>query len=399
MLRFKPDSWLEGLMRPILMADPVAGLYFEAPAPDWRFAALAVLLLLLGVTALVPALRPLRPRMPAQHAVTVLGLLVTFYVWTFASGNSRYFSWGLLLVGPLSVMVTFMLPIGRGRRWVVVAVLLLIQGTALYFSYRPNPLSAVGMTESAAPLQASPLRDKPAVFLTASLQSYSVLVPLFHPESRWAHIAGQFNLLPGTTEWPRLQALLQSPLPIYVVVASGPGAVDAKRMLAGGRAHRLQGVLSHHGLVFSSAGCQMLLSALSNPDFIVSKGTLVQQGFWVCAVERESGQARNRVPASAATEAQPASAQAQALDAVEQRCPRFFPPGGGRGSLLPGVHDREYPASDVRLWVDRYGDVNFYYFGAADATTLGTVEEVRAGRFSLPCGKLPGRYAPFWQRP
>jgi hypothetical protein len=255
------------------------------------------------------------------------------------------------------------------------------------------------MTESAAPLQASPLRDKPAVFLTASLQSYSVLVPLFHPESRWAHIAGQFNLLPGTTEWPRLQALLQSPLPIYVVVASGPGAVDAKRMLAGGRAHRLQGVLSHHGLVFSSAGCQMLLSALSNPDFIVSKGTLVQQGFWVCAVERESGQARNRVPASAATEAQPASAQAQALDAVEQRCPRFFPPGGGRGSLLPGVHDREYPASDVRLWVDRYGDVNFYYFGAADATTLGTVEEVRAGRFSLPCGKLPGRYAPFWQRP
>jgi len=399
MLRFKPDGWLEGLLRPVLMVDPVGGLYFEVPSPDWRFAVLAVLMLVFGVTARVPPLRPLRPRMPPQHAVTALGLLVTFYVWTFASGNGRYFTWGLLLVGPLLVMAVFMLPLSRGRRWVVLALALLLQCTALYFSHIPNPLSTVQMTKSASPLQASPLRDKPAVFLTVALQSYSVLVPMFHPQSRWAHIAGQYNLLPGTTEWPRLQALLQSPLPMYVVVAAGPGAVDAQGMLAGPRARRVQGVLSHHGLVLSGTGCQMMVSALSNPGFIVSKDALGQQGFWACAVERESGHALSQVPAGAATEAQPVSAQAQALDAVEQRCPRFVPPGGGRGSLLPGVHDREYPASDVRLWVDRYGTVSFYYFGAADATTLGTVDDVRAGRFSLPCDKLPGRYVPFWQRP
>ena len=393
MLRFEPDGWLEGLLRPVLMVDPVGGLYFEVPAPDWRFALLAALMLVWGVRALA---LPLRPRMPSQHAVTSLGLLVTFYVWTFASGNGRYFSWGLLLVGPLLVMATFMLPVSRGRRWVALALMLLLQSVAMYFSYRPNPLSLVKMIDSPMPLQSSPLRDKPAVFITASVQSYAVLVPLFHPASRWAHIAGQYDVLPGTPEWPRLQALLQSALPIYLVVAVGPGALDAQGLLAGDRARRLRGILFHHGLSFSSAGCQMLASGLSSPDITVSDESLRRQGFAVCALAREPGHADGPAPAHLAPSA---SAETEALDAVEQRCPRFFPPGGGRGSLLPGVQDRFYTATDVRLWVQRDGMVMYYHFRAADPTTLGAVDEVRAGRFSLPCSKLPGRYVPFWQRP
>ena len=41
-----PDTWLDGLARPLLLADSVAGLYAEIQAPDWRFAALVLLLVI-----------------------------------------------------------------------------------------------------------------------------------------------------------------------------------------------------------------------------------------------------------------------------------------------------------------------------------------------------------------
>ena len=38
MIRFEPDTWFDGALRPLLLGDPSAGLYYEEGAPDWRFA-------------------------------------------------------------------------------------------------------------------------------------------------------------------------------------------------------------------------------------------------------------------------------------------------------------------------------------------------------------------------
>jgi hypothetical protein len=396
MLRFEPDSWLEGVLRPLLMIDPVAGLYLEEPAPDWRFAALAALMLILGGAALV---RRRRWPLSFQQGVTALGLFFTFYLWTFASGNGRYLSWGLLLVGPLLVMAAMLLPVSRSLRWSALSLVLTLQVVALHFSNTSNPWAVVRVTDTLTPLQASPLRDKPAVFLTASVLSYSILVPLFHPASRWANIAGQYNVLPGTVEWSRLQSLLQSPLPLYLVTAVGAADHDALGQPTAQTAGVLQGLLIHHGLSVAGSGCQMMISSLSSPGTLASGEDVGKRGFLVCPLTRRQVEVAEHPPADPQPQSQLADAKTQALDAVEQRCPRFFPATGRRNSLLPGVHARQYAATDVRLWVEPEGMVMYQYFRAMNPTLLGSVDEVRAGRFSLPCGKLPGRYVPFWQRP
>jgi hypothetical protein len=393
MLRFLPDSWVEGLLRPLLLVDPVAGLYLEEAAPDWRFLALGVVfLMLLGLLA--RAGRRI-PAMKAQHVITALGLVLTFYLWTFVSGNGRYFSWGMLLVGPLLVWAILLLPTSRRLRWTALALVLVLQGTALRLSYTPNPWAVVRLTHTPLSLQDSPLRERPAVFLTVSNLTYSILVPLFHPESRWANVAGQFNVLPGTLEWSRLQKLLQSPLPMYLVTPVRPQDHDGQGHPTGAAIKVLRDTLSHQGLVLMDGGCQLLRSRLSGPGALATTGEDDKRGFSVCALERG--------PSPAAAAASPASAPRslgqEALDAVERRCPRFFPPGGGRDSLEDGVDARFYAQSDVRLWVHPDGIVLYHYFRAMNPTPLGTVEEVRANRFVLGCHKLPGRYLPFWQRP
>jgi hypothetical protein len=68
------------------------------------------------------------------------------------------------------------------------------------------------------------------------------------------------------------------------------------------------------------------------------------------------------------------------MDAVEQRCPRFFPPGGGQPALLQGAQLRKYAASDVRLWVMPEGVVMYQYYRAMNPTQVGSVEDVIAGR-------------------
>jgi hypothetical protein len=389
MLRFLPDSVAEGLLRPFFMADPVAGLYLEDTAPDLRFAAF---LLILGVAVFMK--RRALPLTTGQ-GVTVIGTVLLLYVWTFASGNGRYFTWGLLLVGPLLVMACALLPASKSARWGILSLVLLLQLSMLGLSRVPNLWASVRTTEVPLALNASPLREQPAVFLTVSKLSYSILVPLFHPQSRWANIAGQYNILPGTPEWTRLQTLLRDPLPKYLVTPVRPKDHDPQGQPFGQTRVVLDNVLSHQGLQLVVNGCKTLWSLLSGPGPVETEELRAKRGFWLCALE----------PRPLPTDVQPATADGRALaireamDAVERRCPRFFPPGGGQPSLVDGAHLRDYAMTDVRLWVIPEDLVLFQYFRAMNPTVLGPFEDVRAGRFTVPCDKLPGRYLPFWQRP
>ena len=48
--------------------------------------------------------------------------------------------------------------------------------------------------------------------------SYSIVVPALHPQSRWVNISGQQNLVPGMPEHALLQAMLDGPLPVKLMV-------------------------------------------------------------------------------------------------------------------------------------------------------------------------------------
>jgi hypothetical protein len=375
-LRFVPDTWADGLLRPFLLADPVAGLYSETHAPDWRFAALALLLALAWLAHRSRALLT-----PAQWRL-LLGLTVCFYVWTFVSGNARYFLWGLLVVGPLVVVVARRLPATRAMRNTVLVGVLAVQGAAISMTFEPNVWGLRPWIQGPGlDLAQHPVRERPAVFLTIGAISYSIVVPAMHPQSRWANIAGQQDLVPGMREHAQLQALLDGDLPVYVMVRAnnlvlaedGQPSPQARVVIA--RA------LQRQGLAFSGPPCQLVQTRQAQ-----------RQGFFFCPVQRMADPAAAPVTTPVAPELDDVFAS------VEQRCPRFFPPGSAHTRQTEDAVVRHYSHSDTSVWVDEFGNVVFKNFRALNPSLIASVAEVRGGRFELDCVHLPGRYEPPWRR-
>lgn len=388
MLRFLPDGWLEGLLRPFLLLDPVAGLYAELAAPDWRFALL--------ITCLLVVLAARRGRLPlaVPQKIALLSLAVMFYMWTFAIGNARYFVAGLLLVGPLLMMGWRLLPGTLAFRSLMLVGILALQGFAVQLNYVANAWGVVPWRGGQGPIvQASPLREHPAIFLTLSVMSYSILVPHFHPKSRWANIAGQRDITPAAPEYPRLQALLKSPLPKYVVVPAVPQYLSKERLPIGPMRDFLAQSLAVHGLALSGAACTLLRSDVSAGSLGGTEDSGAHRGFWFCPVQVVA------VGASSDDRVEKRAHEfSDVFERVERRCPRFFPPGDGVENQVDGLWMRRYPTADTRLYIDSQGQVLFKYFRSVNPSLIGDVNAVRQDRFTITCNKLPGRYQLPWQR-
>lgn len=387
MLRFQPDSWLEGLLRPLLLADPVAGLYFEVAAPDWRFAGFFAFM----VFAL--ASRRFRMQLTTSQSTASIAMFFMFYVWTFVAGNGRYFIWGLVMIGPLLIMAGRMLPCSRGLRTGLLALVLAMQLVAIQGSYAQNAWGIVPIASNPVGLDESPLRNEPAVFLTMSVVTYSILVPRFHPESRWAGIAGQHVIKKNSPDERRLNDLLSSPLPKYLVLPLDRRAMDTQGLLQGSMASLAADLLSRYALALAPGNCLFLKSPLSRVTHDqASDGTPPQPGFWFCPV-----QAAVHVVDKGALP-QPAAPYADVFQRIEESCPRFFPAHNNRPVHFEDSQGWFYPSTDVTLLVDKQERVSFKYYRAMNPTYLGTATDVRRGAFAMPCDKLPGRYVPPWDR-
>lgn len=383
MLRFVPDDWLEGVLRPVLLADPSAGLYTEIHAPDWRFAGLALCL----VVALMA--RRGRALFNGTQWRSLIGLMLCFYVWTWVVGNGRYFLWGLVVVGPVAVMAARSMPGSASVRMGAILALLALQGVMLWTQFAPNLWGLKTWREGPGlALEASALKDRPAVFLSIGTISYSVLVPELHPASRWSNIAGQQDLLPGMPEHRQLQDLLRSPLPLYVVAHARPSVMTPAHQPTAQARAVIDGILLRQRLALLPSDCHFLrpreAARPSAPE------PLARTGVWFCPIARSNRPVPQDAPVDPQVEA--------ALDAVEQRCPRFFPPGGARTKAHAEGHSRFYVYSDVGLSMTQSGLVYFKHFRALNPTVIGPADAVRRGEFQLDCHRLPGRYAPPWAR-
>lgn len=388
MLRFVPDSWLEFLLRPFLMADSVAGLYVEIHAPDWRFAALA---LLLPLGWLVPRRR--QPMQPQQLRL-LLGLVICFYLWTLVSGNGRYFLPGLLLVGPLVVLAARRIPATASMRNALIVLVLAVQGTAAWMTFQPNVWGLRPWEAGPGlPLQPSALQQRPAVFLTITTVSFSILVPTMHPDSRWANIAGQVDLVPGMLEYDSLQELLASPLPKYVILQASPKVVDDAGETTPPARVVIERLIGRQGLALGAGRCLFLESALADlPISTNAAEKASRKGFLFCPVERRA------LPGGFVAEPLVSPEMDGVFEQVERRCPRFFPAGNARTRMVEnGSVARLYSASDTSLYIES-GQVLFKNFRAFEPTRLASVEEVRRGEFTIDCERLPGRYLPPWKR-
>jgi hypothetical protein len=383
MLRFTPDDFWEGLLRPFLLADPTASLYAEIHAPDWRFAALALFLLI----ALASQRR--LACFSGHQWRALAGLMLCFYVWTWVSGNGRYYLWGLVMVGPLVVMVAQRLPGSQGLRNLAVMGVLALQLGTLWAHFSPNVWGLqVWKAGPGWALEDSPLKAQPAVYLSVSTVSYSILVPQMHPDSRWASVAGQQDLVAGMPEHARLQALLNGPLPLYVVTHALPTSLGEDQKPTPQTRATIDTLLARQPLELASGACHFVRPR----DAALQAGTspVDAAGFLFCPLVHS----QRPPPQDAAVDP---TAEA-VFEAVERRCPRFFPPGGTKSKLSADGWSRFYVYSDVGLYVTPAGQVYFKHFRALNATVLGPAERVREGTFELNCQRLPGRYAPPWAR-
>ena len=194
-------------------------------------------------------------------------------------------------------------------------------------------------------------------------------------------------------EHPRLLALLNSDLPKYLVAPIHPQHTSETAQPVGAMLEFLQRSLSVHGLAMADRPCVALRSTLSVGAPVLVDTPIPRQGFWFCPVQWAQGQA-----------AQPAAPSERVLalrgvfSRIEQACPRFFPPGGGSETEADRLVSRHYTASDTRLFISEDGTVFFKYFRSLNPTRVGHVDDIRQGRFTIDCRKLPGRYVPPWAR-
>jgi hypothetical protein len=384
-LRFEPDNWLEGLLRPLILADPSGFVYYEPPAPDLRFAAIAVF------TGIVLAFGRLRARLSAPAWRTLLGLWLIFYLWVFSTGNGRYFVAGLLLAGPILVLLVGVLPFTRPMRVLVLAGLLGLQGLLVLQHFKHGMWTMVFWRDGPGlPIGKTALRTEPAVFITISSISHSILVPQFHPLSRWANVAGQADISQGMREHAPLRKLLAVPLPKYLVMHIVSEVPKEDEQPQGEMLELMRSNLARHGLELAARPCEVLRSHLPLQYGASNDSEPPVLAYWFCPL-------RDRMLIEPTLRPEP-DQWSEVFDAVEQRCPRFFPPGGGNNRFAGAIRFRSYGSTDTRLYLSEGGGVYFRHQRALNPTLIGTADQVRRGDFTLECQKLPGRYVYPWER-
>lgn len=390
MLRFQPDGFWQAIARPLVLADPSGGVYFELPAPDLRF---AMLLLAAGVAgATVRGRSQLGARWRAQAGA----LLALFIAWTATTGNGRYFLPGLLLVGPLLVAAICALPATRAMRASLVALALALQIGTVAQNFSPGQWALAEWRDAGPGLLLPPDAERPpepAVFLTLTSISYSMLVPQFDPRSRWANIAGQVDITTDRFERRALDAMLSGPLPRYLVLPTMPMRPTPGLQPPPGLRALGERTLAGHGLGLAPQACRLIVSRLVAVQARSSADAEpVPMGFWFCPVEGRGPAAP--VPAGGVA---PALLR-QAADALEQRCPRWFPPGSANERWDGHLLSRQYPLSDMRVLVAEGEGVWLRHMRALNPSPVGSIEDVAAGRFALDCRTMPGRYQFPWER-
>ncbi len=386
MLRFQSDSLLEWLLRPFILVDPAAHVYHEHEAPDLRFAVLAIVVLVALFARRLPS------RLQPGQGRALLTLALMFYVWAWVIGNGRYFIAGLLFVGPLLVAATRWLPGTPGLRAAVLLGVAVLQGVGIQMSYAPGRWGLVDWRDGPGlPIQASPLREQPAVFLTMSNITFSLLVPRFHPQSRWASIAGQVRVTPDRPEFKRIAAMLDGGLPIYLMLADGihaDGADPDAGRPDGEQKLFVEQVISPLGLALKDESCRRLRSPLKPGGLGQAKSDPEKpRGFWFCALQRTG-------PATGVSEPRftPPETVTEVLKQLESRCARYFPPGSGNLYRTSGYWLKHYPLSDLVVYVQDDDLVLYRYYRALNPTVLGKADAVRRGEFTVDCDKPPGRY-------
>lgn len=403
MNRFEPDTWMAALLRPLAMAAPDSHVYVEMMAPDLRWMFVLLLLALLVVmrwrarsgNAGAIAANGAHAK-PATVFVLVAALAVAFVPWLMTSGNGRYFLPGLVLVGPVCVGLAWRLPVTRSLRLTLAAGMVALQAFAVQQS---APWQAWGMAQwKESPYFQVDLppeaKTEPATYVTMSVISYSLLIPQFHPESRWINLANA--PLPGTNAFnsQRTAAFLaQAQGKLRLLVPAVPGTLTAALLPNAQVSEAFDGQLAGYGIGLARPQACRFLHSRSLASMGLREKTDAQRaqaGFWLCELRRVAP--GEHAPAYG-------SRYDAVFDALEKQCPRFLPARGDGPSLaLPTGEVRSYLQAEMKVYVYDSGEVYYKYYRALNPVLVGNVKDLLAGKSRLDCDRIRGRSGMPWDR-
>ncbi len=390
MIRFKPDTWLEFFLRFFAMAAPDANVYVEIPAPDLRFAAL-----ILVAVAVVLCWRRLAANPRAALALLML-MLVATVPWMITSGNGRYWIPILLCAGPAVAGLIYLLPLSRWFRLFMAAALLAAQAFVVlqnspwdawtWATWQDAPYFQVDLPGDAA-------RAPPTTYVTLSTISYSLIAPQFPPASRWINITSGGGVI-RDAGWTA--EFLGKAGRLVLLAPSIRGQVQADRQPSPEVRQALDTLIGPVRLALdANQRCELLtsggLAAIGHRQGAKDFEGRDQIGFWACPLRYPV----DRPPAPVTVA--PARTEA-VLDKVEQLCPRFFRPREAKTLPIAGGSLRQYPNSDMKVYVLDDGQVLYKFWRALNPVAIGSVDDVLSGKATVDCDHIRGRTGLPWDR-
>lgn len=141
MSRFKPDTISEWLYKTFEIVDFRSGVYTEIIAPDFRPAVLLILSMVFIINILHKKLTSRGGALKEGCAgcsvnqklliICIRSWLIGWFIWLGVSGNGRYAISQIVLAGNFMCLTLFALPMRKDIRWLILLLMIVIQGTML----------------------------------------------------------------------------------------------------------------------------------------------------------------------------------------------------------------------------------------------------------------------------
>lgn len=395
--RFIPDTLLDGLLRPLAMALPDAGVYVEFMAPDPRFF-LFFAFLLPTLAYLFFRHRSVLVGVPQRLLLLTVWILISFPIWLFSSGNGRYLMPIVMVIGPLLVAGIFY-ALKQGMKALALIMLLLVVQWGMVYNSDPFGVWTLIKWGEGRYFKIDipePYRSRAHVFVTISGISYSLLAPQFNPESSWIHLDGEpvdtSKLMPFDARRrlldPSEHPVLLVPVPARFKMTDELPSIQS--LMAMNQVVEPYGrkVKSVQDCIFAPSWSLSIFGRRDAPKEIAEAE---KKGFWFCAMSIDDQRAGGQNRASVY--------QYEDIFAmIEKSCPDYFPAGQSRIGRLEDGFEKHYSQSDTDVLVLDSGQVLLKYFRQLNPQLLGTVDEMRKGRFNFACNQIHGRESLPWLR-
>ena len=374
--RFLPNGPLDYVSRLLVFAQFRTFTYTESFVPDIRPLAAAAAGLLAAVTGLwvgTNSLRAVASRVDVQLAIFVV---LAYVLWMLTSGNGRYALPLFMLCGPL-LMRGLQLGLPRRVGRITAGVLVALQ--LLYYIEDGDHRYLARQWDGGPYLDVRPsprLVKEPFLHLSVGSPSFAVVAPFLHPDGAFVNVTGPMSL---PTEGP-LGAALKQRLQQWAGrtrVLFRPSADHDDPIKQVEFRVRADWIVYRFGLRFDWQDCESL-------NFHEGRALHDTTGAVPPGIDMLSCNVLPRQDVDLRYARELAVAE-RAFSVIQNQCPKVFGPVPMATDGDPDAWQRRYVNTDARATVSLTEGVSISHFRSRKIVTLGSVEDVIAGRGIPAC--------------